>query len=353
MKENMSIKNFSERFILYKNHFSVEKRYRIYFYGLVRNIFKAKETFLTQTGSMKEKPATMKTLKNPVIQSIVEHMPTLTPKGRILGNYVVQNPQHVVFMTTKELSEACSVSEATVVRFVNQLGYGTYGAFLQALRDMVDTGMTLQDRVDLPGLRGDQKDRLARVMTEEMENMRQLYQTIDRGTLSAFIEQLASAPSVYVAGARLSYTFAYYLGWSLSKVRKGVNILKGSDSTTFDRLNNAGPGALVIIVATSRYPNELIRLAKVVRRLDQTLLIMADSPLCPLLPFAHKTLVVTSQSIPYIGYIAAMSSVISYLVLELASRLRDEVSAHQEKLEQIYLENDILFNLPIAGNLKK
>lgn len=295
----------------------------------------------------------MNGVKNPVIQNIVDHMLTLTPKGRILGNYVVQHPQNVVFMTTKELSEACSVSEATVVRFVSQLGYGTYGAFLQALRDVVNSGLTLQDRVDLPGLKGDQKDLLGRVIAEEMENMSQFYQTIDRQTLSAFVEQLATAPSVYVAGARLSYTFAYYLGWSLSKVRKGVNILKGSDSTVFDRLNNAAPGALVVIVATSRYPNELIRLAKVARRLDQSLLIMADSPLCPLLPFAHKALVVASQSIPYIGYIAAMSSVISYLVLELAARLPNEVRPHQEKLEQIYLENDILFNLPMVGDLKK
>jgi hypothetical protein len=55
----------------------------------------------------------------------------------------------------------------------------------------------------------------------------------------------------------------------------------------------------------------------------------------------------------FIGYIAAMSSIISYLVLELATRQQDKVSPHQEKLEQIYLENDILFNLPIGGDLKK
>ncbi len=290
---------------------------------------------------------------NPVIQHIVDRMPMLTPKGRILGDYVVQHTQQVVFMTTKELAAACSVSEATVVRFVSRLGYGTYGAFLQALRDLVNTGMTLQDRIDLPGLDEAGGDRLGQVMAEEMENMHKLYQTIDRDTLSTFIEQLAAAPAVYVAGARLSYTFAYYFGWSLSKVRKEVNILKGSDSTVFDRLNNARPDALVVIIATSRYPNELIRLAKVVRRLEQTLLVIADSPLCPLFPFAHSTLVVPSQSIPYIGYIAAMSSVISYMVLELAARQREDVHPHQERLEQLYLENDILFNLPISGDLMK
>lgn len=289
---------------------------------------------------------------NPILQHIVDRMPRLTPKGRILGNYVVQHPQKVVFMTTKELAEACMVSEATVVRFVTQVGYETYGAFLQALRDMVNTGMTLQDRVDLPGIKGLEEDRLGRVMSEELENMQQFYRTVDRASLNALVSLLEEAPAVYVAGSRLSYTFAYYFGWSLAKVRKRVNILKGSDSTAFDRLNNADADALVVIVATSRYPNELIRLAKVTRRLGHTLFVLADSPLCPLFPFAHKQVVVPAQSIPYIGYIAAMSSVISYLVLELAARKRLDVGAHQEKLEQIYLENDILFNLPMVAEPK-
>jgi hypothetical protein len=44
-----------------------------------------------------------------------------------------------------------------------------------------------------------------------------------------------------------------------------------------------------------------------------------------------------------------MSCVISYLVMELAARQRDGVRAYQEKLEQVYLENDILFNLTVGG----
>ena len=91
-----------------------------------------------------------------------------------------------------------------------------------------------------------------RVLAEEVESMRQLYQTIDRPTLEAFAEGLGGAAAVYVAGARLSYTFAYYLGWSLAKVRKGVTILKGSDSTVFDRLNNAGAQAMVANPLTGR-----------------------------------------------------------------------------------------------------
>ncbi|MBC2711458.1 MAG: MurR/RpiR family transcriptional regulator [Desulfosarcina sp.] len=282
---------------------------------------------------------------HPVIKGIVNQLDTLTPKGKILGSYIIQNPRKAVFMTTKELSEACGVSEATVVRFVGQLGYGGYGEFLQALRDFVDSGLTLPDRVDLPGMKGPGTDLLHRVVFEEMNNLRQFYESIDMKVLGRIVEQLQESPAVYVIGSRVSYTFAYYLGWSLTKVRKGVHILKGSDSTSIDWLTNAPDESLVVIITTSRYPNELIKLGKVARRLQHNLLVIADNTLCPVIPFAHLSLVVPSRSIPLIGYPTTISCIINYLVLELVNRQHPQLKGHQEKLEQMYLENDILFNM--------
>lgn len=286
---------------------------------------------------------------HPVIKSILKQLDTLTPKGRILGRYIIQNPRKAVFMTTKELSEACGVSEATVVRFVGQLGYSGYGEFLQALRDFVDSGLTLPDRVDLPGMKGPGTDLLHRVVFEEMNNLRQFYETIDMKMLGRIVDQLHNSPAVYVIGSRVSYTFAYYLGWSLTKVRKGVNILKGSDSTAIDWLTNAPDNSLAVVITTSRYPNELIRMGKVARRLGHNLLVITDNSLCPVIPFAHLSLVVPSRSIPLIGYPTTISCIINYLVLELVNRHHPQLKEHQEKLEQIYMENDILFNLHEHG----
>ncbi len=280
-----------------------------------------------------------------VISEITDHLDSLTPKGRILGNYILQNPRKAMFMTTKELAETCTVSEATVVRFVSQLGYGGYGDFLQALRDYVDTGLSLPDRVDLPGMQDQGNHRLHQILVEEINNLRHLYESLDTEALSEFADHLYKSESVYVIGSRVSYTFAYYLGWSLTKLRKGVQILKGSDTTAIDWLANSSKNALVVIIATSRYPNELIRMGKVARRMDKTLLVITDSKLCPLIQFAHKTLIAPSKSIPLIGYSAAISCIINCLMVELAGRQDEEMKQHQERLEQAYLENDILFNL--------
>jgi DNA-binding MurR/RpiR family transcriptional regulator len=282
---------------------------------------------------------------HPVITRIMTRLASLTPKGRVIGKYIMQYPRKAVFMTTRELSEACDVSEATVVRFVNQLGFGGYGDFLQALRDYIDTGLTLQDRVDLPGMKALGTSRFHRVVFDEMNNLKHFYESIDMKTMETFVEVLAESPWVYVIGSRLSYTFAYYLGWSLTKVRKGIHILNGSDSTTIDWLTNAPTDSLIVMIATTRYPNELIKLAKVVRRLEHKLLVIADSALCPLTQFAHLSLVAPTKNIPFIGSPTTISCIINYLVQELASRDGERLEMHQDTLEQVYRENDVLFNL--------
>jgi DNA-binding MurR/RpiR family transcriptional regulator len=163
--------------------------------------------------------------------------------------------------------------------------------------------------------------------------------------LSRIVAQLEQSPAVYVVGSRVSYTFAYYLGWSLTKVRRGVHILTGSDSTAIDWLTNAPDSSLVVIITTSRYPNELIKLGKAARRLQHNLLVITDNTLGPVIPFAHLSLVVPSRSIPLIGYPTTISCIINYLVLEMVNRQHPDLKAHQERLEQMYLENDILFNI--------
>ncbi len=282
---------------------------------------------------------------HPVINEISAQLDDLTPKARTLGTYIIQNPSKAVFMTTKELSEACGISEATVVRFVSTIGYKGYSDFQDALKDFVNTGLSLPDRMDIKDREEPGLNRLHRGILEELNNLQYLYEHINVDTMNKFVDHLENSPTVYFTGSRLSYTYAYYFGWSLTKVRRGVHILKGSDSTTMDMLTNAPENSLVVLCASTRYPNELIKLSKMIRRAGHTLLALNDSNISPVIQFADLSLVVPSKSIPFIGNVSGMLAVIQYMVQELANRKGEDLRTYQEQLEQVYLENDILFNL--------
>jgi DNA-binding MurR/RpiR family transcriptional regulator len=285
------------------------------------------------------------TSQHRLIEKITARIDVLTPKGRVLGEYIISQPRKAVFMTTKELAEACEVSEATVVRFVSGIGYDRYSDFQQALRDLVDTELTLLDRLDIADMKAPGAVRFRRTVAEEIDNLQQLYNSLDVEIMEAVVDVLDRRVPIYVIGSRLSFTLAYYMGWAMTKVRENIQIMKGSDRTTIDWLTIAPANSVVVIVATSRYPNELIRLGKLVKRLGQTLVVITDSATCPVLQFADHHLIAASKHIPYLGSPTPMSCLINYLVHELASRQGDALKDHQSRLEQSYWENDVLFNM--------
>ena len=282
---------------------------------------------------------------NSVISNILNRLDSLTPKGQIIGNYITQYPTKAVFMTIKELAEACKTSEATVIRFIDSLGYNGYSEFQQDLKGFLDTGMNLLDRADIQGINKPGMNRLNNVVLDELSNLQYLYETIDIKKLEQAVTLIAENSSVFVTGSRLSFTFSYFFGWSLSRIRRGVQILKGSDTTSIDTLANAPENSLVVLIATTRYPNELIKLARFIRREEHTLLVITDNNMCPLIQFAHLVLQVPINSIAYIGNTSNMMCTLKYIVQELAGRGGETVQEHQKKLEQVYLENDILFNI--------
>jgi len=282
---------------------------------------------------------------HPFLTNLHERRPFLTPKGKILADFVEQNPRQAVFMTTRQLSRTVGVSEATVVRFVDRLGYKGYPDFIQDLREYVDTQLTLIDRITLSRINGETAERVFRVIDEEIANLKEFYKTADFDTISQAAHILLEAPCVYVVGSRLSYTFAYYLGWSLTKIRGHVHILKGSDSTCIDWLTIAPENSLVVIFAMSRYPNELIRLARLVRNHGQRLLSISESTGCPVNQFADLRIVVRCLHFPVIGSPSVMASLVNSLTAEMIALGAQKVRPHQERLEQAYRENDVLFNL--------
>jgi DNA-binding MurR/RpiR family transcriptional regulator len=276
---------------------------------------------------------------------INKHYSELTSKGKILAEFVMSNPDKAVFMTTRKLAAAAGASEATVVRFVRQLKYESYALFIQALKELIDTELTLIERNRLanPVVRSEDAE-LERIINQDIENIKAMAKNIDLTEVKKIRKILKEADEVNVIGSRLSYAPAYYMGWILAKIRKNVNIFNGSDQTIIDRLIFASQKSVVVLIATSRYPNELFKLGKLTKRYKLKLILLTDSSSCPLIQFSDHVLIAPLKTIPFLGNPSSIISLINYLVHTQAFVMGSTLKGHQEKLEQAYLENDILFN---------
>ena len=85
-------------------------------------------------------------------------------------------------------------------------------------------------------------------------------------------------------------------------------------------------------------------MGKLVKRHKLKMVLLTDSSSCPLVQFSDHVLIAPLKTIPFLGSPTALISLINYLVHTLATDMGEKLKPHQEKLEQAYLENDILFN---------
>ena len=276
---------------------------------------------------------------------IDEKFDSLAAKGKLLAEFVLSHPEKAVFMTTRQLAAAVGTSEATVVRFVRQLGFESYALFISTLRDMIDRELTLMERGALRHpVQGGEDKMLDRLVGQDIQTITAMQKHLNAEEVKKVRQAMKEASHIFVLGSRLSYSSAHYLGWTLGKIRTGVTILNGSDSTSMDRMTFAPPGALVVVIATSRYPNELIRLGRIAHRQEMKQVLITDSPSCPLAQFSDYVLIAPQKSIPFLGSPVSLISLIHYLLHTLAGEMGDSLKTHQERLEKAYMENDVWFN---------
>ena len=103
-------------------------------------------------------------------------------------------------MSTRDLAAACQVSEASVVRFVRQLGYSGYPEFIRELREAIDQELTLLDRVEITELSGPDTDRLGRIISQEIDNLQQLYASLDMDVIHSVADVLWNAEGRILRG---------------------------------------------------------------------------------------------------------------------------------------------------------
>jgi len=81
-----------------------------------------------------------------LLSRIEQNLNRLSEAERKVGEYILEHPELVPNMTTKDLSKNSGVSESSIVRFCKSIGIGSYKSFkLELVKDITLTGMNLTD----------------------------------------------------------------------------------------------------------------------------------------------------------------------------------------------------------------
>ena len=245
-------------------------------------------------------------------------------------------------MTAAQLGNLAAVSESTVVRFADELGYAGYPALRRALRELVHTNLTSFQRVEVADTIIGDKDVLEQVLISDAEKIRKTLDSIDRTAFNAAVDNIIRAKRIYIIGVRSSATLAGFLHYNLQMVFDNLTLVQTtSGNEMLEQIMRVGEGDVVVAISFPRYSKRIIKAVEFAKSNGANVVALTDRVTSPIAKEADQLLTANSDMASFVDSLVAPLSIINAIVAAVTRKKRDEITERLKKLEEIWDEYDV------------
>ncbi|QPL55536.1 SIS domain-containing protein [Vibrio navarrensis] len=165
-----------------------------------------------------------------VINKIVARRTQLSQSGRLIGDWIVENAEKAAQLTSQELAEQAQVSQSSIVKFTQRLGFKGYSAFKLALTEEIGRKQAMQATPLHSDILAD--DPLAviaqKLIKAKTDAMFQTTNALSYDACHQAVQWLSEARRVQIVGIGDSALTAKDLSYKLLKL--GITTLAEQDS---------------------------------------------------------------------------------------------------------------------------
>ena len=259
-----------------------------------------------------------------------------------IANVILNNYDKVAYMTAAKLGKLAGVSESTVVRFADELGYEGYSEFQHAVQELVRTRLTPNQRIEITKRRLGHDDVIAGVMESDINKIRYTLENIDRDAFYAAVDSILAARTVYVMGARGTEPVARLLSYNLSLIFDNVKFVQPTSSTeVFEQMFSTGKDDVLIAFSFPRYSSKMVNAVRYAKSRDTDVIVVTDSNISPLADYATHLLTAQSDMASFMDSVVAAVSIINAMVVEITRRREKEITERFDTLEKIWDEYQV------------
>ena len=278
----------------------------------------------------------------PLQELLVDNKVRLTPAQRRIMQYIVDHYDEAIFLTASQLARKAGVSEATVVRLAQALGFDGYPGmqrkFRQGLQDRLSTVTRLEHTVDHVRKTGDVA---VKVLQEDIHNLSQTLKNISLDIFERAVADLQSAKRIYVVGLRGAHAPALTLATYLRFLGKEAHLLVPGHGEMWDIVQGLGRSDLVVGISFPRYTQVTLEVLQHARKKRARVGAITDSPLSPLARHAHWVLTATCRLDSYIESFTAATSLINALLTAMSIREPEKTLRILRQREALWEEKEV------------
>lgn len=260
---------------------------------------------------------------------------------KLIAEFILKHYDKAAFMTAAKLGISVGVSESTVVRFANEIGFDGYPSLQKGLQELIKTKLTTVQRIELSSDLLNNETALKTVLKADIDNIRITLEKINDVTFEEVVRKILSAKKIYIIGLRSSTTLAEFLGFYLNLILDNVRVVTYGVSDIFEKLLRLDKDDLLIAIGFPRYSTMTVEALKYAKNNNATVVAITDSLLSPLASESDYTLLAQSNMASFVDSLVAPMSVINALIIAVGMKEKKQISRSFEMLEKIWDEHGI------------
>ena len=256
-----------------------------------------------------------------------------------IATLVLTHYEEIVDLTAAKLGKRVGLSESTVVRFANQLGFEGYGEFQQALQELVRTRLTPIQRIEMTKKRLGRDDIYEKVMESDIAKIRHTIENIDSDQFYKSVDAILNAGRIYIMGVRSTEPLARILHYNLSLIFDNVKFVEpNSTAEVFEQMLTISEGDLFIAFSFPRYSSKMVSAVKYALENKAETLVFTDSVISPLVEHASYLIMAQSDMASFMDSLVAPISILNAIIVEITNRREKEITDRFDKLEKVWDE---------------
>ena len=269
--------------------------------------------------------------------SHIQSQYTRFSKGqKLIAQYILKNYDKVAFMTACKLGEAVGVSESTVVRFANALGYSGYPKLQDALQEVIKNKLTTVQRVDMVKEFNDDSAILKKIVKSDMDNIKDTLEEIDEKAFEEAANRILKAKRIYIVGMRSSFTIARYLGFYLGIILDSVHVIRTDMGDAFEQVVKINEDDVLIAISFPRYSKKSYQIVSYAKEKGAHIVSLTDSPFAPVASFTDNLLLVKSNMVSFVDSLVPALSIANALIVSVGMKEKEDIKQHFDDLEAIW-----------------
>jgi len=264
---------------------------------------------------------------------------------KLIAEYIIKNYDTAAFMTAADLGNKVGVSESTVVRFANVLGYSGYRELQKELQELVKTKLTTVQRISMSTTDfKDYENILKEVVKKDIHNIESILDEIDYNVFREAIKVILESEHVYILGLRSSSFLSGYLGFYLNFLLDNVKIITAGPNDVFEQMLKLTSNDVIIGISYPRYSNRTLEALDYGKTKGAKIISITDSLISPVNQYADFVLVASSNMLSFVDSLVAPMSLLNALIIAIGTEKGEQITSYFEDLENIWEKFNIYMN---------